>query len=373
MNTSQSRHRDILIYEQSYSNNTPINNDSTTIDMSAPRFVTIVVSFRAIYTVYITQGMWLGVFSAILTLICVAPLFNVSTRENMPTPVQIVAVASEAILPSMSVPFTGANFQELTISHHNDNMPSALGRTAQHIIETLKECVDDLNYVAQVLLRENQGLLLLLVGGVSTMALALVAGLDGVNGIKAVLISITCYGVTTILVARSARRIVNQQTTMMISHKPILSSAQVTRIVEAIPEEKFVRNDDLGICDWNCLTDMLHHRKPHQSTKYFNSNTSNCTENVECTSLEHNPHLMKEALIAEIQQRRNYNDSCCICLSPFAREERIRVLPSCQHEFHVYCIDKWAQTFAADKIRRLRLDCHVKSGNPTCPLCKTCL
>ena len=369
MNTSQSRHPDIFIYEQSYSNNMPMNDDSTTIDMSAPRFVTMVVSFRAIYNVYITQGVWFGVFSAILTLICVAPLFNVSTRENTPTPVQI-AVVSEAILPSMSS--TDANLHELTISHHND-MPSAFERTVRHIIETLKECVDDLNYVAQVLLRENQGLLLLLVGGISTMALALVAGLDGVNGLKAVLISITCYGLTTVLVARSARRIVNQQTNIMISHKPILSSAQVTRIVEAIPEEKFVCNDDLGICDWNCLEDMLHHRKSHQSTKYFNSNTSNCTENVECTSSQHNPHLIKEALIAEIQQRRNYNDTCCICLSPFAREERIRVLPSCQHEFHVYCIDKWAQTFAADKIRRLRLDCHVKSGNPTCPLCKTCL
>ncbi|KAI5063716.1 hypothetical protein GOP47_0022263, partial [Adiantum capillus-veneris] len=32
---------------------------------------------------------------------------------------------------------------------------------------------------------------------------------------------------------------------------------------------------------------------------------------------------------------------CPICLSDFADGERIRVLPSCQHGFHVTCIDTW--------------------------------
>jgi len=383
MNTtsSSSRHQ-VVIYENSATNNeivdftTHHNNHNTT--MMAPRFVTLAVSFRAIYTVYSTQGPWLGIVSAVLTAICVAPLFNFSTTGNGPIiptslPEGSFSIASVEAIPSTSTFTETTTFHELTISH-NDDQHSTFGRMIQRIAETMNECIDDLNYVALVLLRENQGLLLLLIGGISTMALALVAGLDGVNGLKAVLTSINCYGVTTVLVARSARRIVNQTTAL--SQKPKLSSAEVTRIVEAIPEEKFVRNDDLGVCDWKCLTNMLHHRIASQSRECGDPgrSSSSCTEYKEYTPQHHhNPYSKKETLIAEIQQRRNYNDTCCICLSPFVREERIRVLPNCRHEFHQCCIDKWAQTFAADKGLGLRFDCNVKSGNPTCPLCKTCL
>nr|XP_043611537.1 RING-H2 finger protein ATL74-like [Erigeron canadensis] len=32
---------------------------------------------------------------------------------------------------------------------------------------------------------------------------------------------------------------------------------------------------------------------------------------------------------------------CTICLGEFANGEKIRVLPECNHEFHVKCVDKW--------------------------------
>ncbi|CAL9110268.1 unnamed protein product [Musa acuminata var. zebrina] len=32
---------------------------------------------------------------------------------------------------------------------------------------------------------------------------------------------------------------------------------------------------------------------------------------------------------------------CAICLSEFAPGERVRVLPGCNHGFHVHCIDRW--------------------------------
>ncbi|CAN1277197.1 RING-H2 finger protein ATL74 [Linum perenne] len=35
------------------------------------------------------------------------------------------------------------------------------------------------------------------------------------------------------------------------------------------------------------------------------------------------------------------SDECSICLGEFLDGERIRVLPKCNHEFHVWCIDKW--------------------------------
>lgn len=42
---------------------------------------------------------------------------------------------------------------------------------------------------------------------------------------------------------------------------------------------------------------------------------------------------------------------CCICLSEYKKGEKLRILPKCNHGFHVKCVDKW-------------LKCH--SSCPTC-------
>ena len=86
---------------------------------------------------------------------------------------------------------------------------SLVGRIVHRGIETWTEDVEDLVYVAQVL-SESQGLLMLLLGGMSSMVLALVAGLDDVNVIKALFFSVTWDGIKTVLVARSALRNGNQ-------------------------------------------------------------------------------------------------------------------------------------------------------------------
>ncbi|XP_044470771.1 RING-H2 finger protein ATL78-like [Mangifera indica] len=46
---------------------------------------------------------------------------------------------------------------------------------------------------------------------------------------------------------------------------------------------------------------------------------------------------------------------CVICLSEFASGDRIRLLPKCNHGFHVRCIDKWL------------------SSHSSCPTCRHCL
>ncbi|KAI3899714.1 hypothetical protein MKW92_035188 [Papaver armeniacum] len=46
---------------------------------------------------------------------------------------------------------------------------------------------------------------------------------------------------------------------------------------------------------------------------------------------------------------------CVICLSEFAQGERIRILPKCNHGFHIKCIGKWL------------------SSHSTCPTCRHCL
>lgn len=60
-------------------------------------------------------------------------------------------------------------------------------------------------YVASVL-GKNQGLLLLLVVGISSMMFALVVGFDDVNVIMALFLSVACYILMTVFVARLALR-----------------------------------------------------------------------------------------------------------------------------------------------------------------------
>lgn len=46
---------------------------------------------------------------------------------------------------------------------------------------------------------------------------------------------------------------------------------------------------------------------------------------------------------------------CVICLSEFAPGDRVKVLPKCNHGFHVRCIDKWL------------------NSHSSCPTCRHCL
>lgn len=46
---------------------------------------------------------------------------------------------------------------------------------------------------------------------------------------------------------------------------------------------------------------------------------------------------------------------CCICLGTFLDGDTVRVLPHCDHSFHLECVDKWLTT------------------QSSCPLCRACL
>ncbi|AET04682.2 putative transcription factor C2H2 family [Medicago truncatula] len=46
---------------------------------------------------------------------------------------------------------------------------------------------------------------------------------------------------------------------------------------------------------------------------------------------------------------------CVICLSEFTKGEKVRILPKCNHGFHVRCIDKWLKSHSS------------------CPKCRQCL
>ncbi|KAG1354903.1 RING-H2 finger protein ATL16 [Cocos nucifera] len=55
---------------------------------------------------------------------------------------------------------------------------------------------------------------------------------------------------------------------------------------------------------------------------------------------------------AEAGRRTSFNE-CAVCLNEFREEEKLRLLPSCSHAFHIDCIDIWLQF------------------NANCPLCRS--
>ncbi|KAL2549744.1 RING-H2 finger protein ATL66 [Forsythia ovata] len=46
---------------------------------------------------------------------------------------------------------------------------------------------------------------------------------------------------------------------------------------------------------------------------------------------------------------------CCICLGIFLDGDTVKVLPQCDHRFHLECVDNWLMT------------------QSSCPLCRACL
>ena len=301
--------------------------------MDSPQLASLAIASYVIGFVFFSEGLWRGCVSTVLTAICIAPLFG-RAMQSMP------AASDE------SEEIENMRYEEYTV----------VGRMIHIGIENWSQDVEDLMYVAQVL-SENQGLLLLLVVGIFSMMFALVIGFEDVNVIMALFLSVACYSLTTVFVARSALRSIP-----LSDKRQSLSSAEVTRIIEAIHEENFVRNDELMRCDLPCLKMMFNCRKAELQDAVIRTELCACYyPYCECKSLESEKSIIVEKLLL----RRKYNESCCICLEKFKANDRIRVLGGCQHEFHSQCIDTWLRTFASDRSR-----IRVKSGQPCCPLCK---
>ncbi|GLJ39075.1 hypothetical protein SUGI_0796540 [Cryptomeria japonica] len=67
-------------------------------------------------------------------------------------------------------------------------------------------------------------------------------------------------------------------------------------------------------------------------------------------SIKSLPFIVYSKLRPEIQGRE-----CPICLTDFMNGERVRVLPNCEHSFHMECVDKWFVSHSS------------------CPTCRHCL
>ena len=287
-------------------------------------------SLLVVMFVFSTEGINVGIISALMTTLCISPLFRSfnDRRESY----------SESITSHI---FVDAELDELQLFREEEH--SLFSRLLQQVIEICN--LEELVYVACIL-RENKGLLVLLIGGVASMMMTLLAGVENTNVVRAFLLSVSCYMMTTILVARSARTMISQSNPQ--AKKDKLTCANLMEIMQSIAAESFVPDEEIEYCDPGLLAKMIQNR----------------SRSNECLVLNET----KQGLIDILHKKRNYNYDCCICLATFRKGETIRVLPECNHEFHKNCVDKWALTFA---VKQNDFNPCKKIGRPTCPLCNT--
>ncbi|MED6158773.1 hypothetical protein PIB30_035883 [Stylosanthes scabra] len=90
------------------------------------------------------------------------------------------------------------------------------------------------------------------------------------------------------------------------------------------------------------------------------SSSSSSTTN-QTPSSSSNTGIKKKALKTfpiityESTELNSLDTECVICLSDFTNGEKLRILPKCNHGFHVRCIDKWL------------------TSHSSCPKCRQCL
>ena len=117
---------------------------------------------------------------------------------------------------------------------------------------------------------------------------------------------------------------------------------QLVAIVQKMPIELFVNEEQMKELPTKELKQMLLRRGiAQQEMKSF---------------------IDRQNLLEALQQKRKFNDTCCICFEMYQEGDPLRILPNCGHELHVECLDKWAYTFALNSTKRKQ--------SPTCPLCK---
>ncbi|GJN14525.1 hypothetical protein PR202_gb01364 [Eleusine coracana subsp. coracana] len=95
-------------------------------------------------------------------------------------------------------------------------------------------------------------------------------------------------------------------------------------------------------CYYNDDDDNGHHASRHGSTsRKKRSRRSALVQALPCL-----------AYFAGLDLAGSSRSQCAICLAEFARGDRVRLLPRCNHGFHARCIDRWL------------------AARPTCPTCR---
>src|ERR1044072_249826 len=89
----------------------------------------------------------------------------------------------------------------------------------------------------------------------------------------------------------------------------------------------------------------------YSSSGSNNSSTRSANKGIKKKALKKFPTV---SYTAELKLP-GLDTECVICISEFTEGEKVRILPKCNHGFHVCCIDKWL------------------SSHSSCPKCRQCL
>ncbi|KAH0775990.1 hypothetical protein KY290_007401 [Solanum tuberosum] len=104
-------------------------------------------------------------------------------------------------------------------------------------------------------------------------------------------------------------------------------------------------------CAFNCSTIILANSSSSNHTNNNPSSTKLANRGIEKKALKTFPVI---TYATELKHPR-LDSECVICLLEFQIGEKIKVLPKCNHGFHVRCIDKWL------------------NSHSSCPTCRHCL
>ncbi|MED6180738.1 hypothetical protein PIB30_012887 [Stylosanthes scabra] len=91
---------------------------------------------------------------------------------------------------------------------------------------------------------------------------------------------------------------------------------------------------------------------PSRTTNPSNTTTRLANTGIKKKALKTFPIITYESSSTEVT---GLDTECVICLSDFTNGEKLRILPKCNHGFHVRCIDKWL------------------TSHSSCPKCRQCL
>ncbi|KAM3199024.1 RING-H2 finger protein ATL70-like [Capsicum annuum] len=85
-----------------------------------------------------------------------------------------------------------------------------------------------------------------------------------------------------------------------------------------------------------------------------NNNNNNCIVDIiglDETTLSSYPKLLYSE--AKVNHKDTTASCCSICLADYKNNDMLRLLPDCEHLFHLKCVDPWLML------------------NPSCPVCRT--
>lgn len=105
--------------------------------------------------------------------------------------------------------------------------------------------------------------------------------------------------------------------------------------------------------NWNHV-DLVRVRRISLSSQYEEQSSTNSNVASEPKGLDES--MIQSIPVINFKKERDYGErsfcECVVCLNEFQQDEKLRVIPNCNHVFHIDCVDLWLQ------------------NNANCPLCR---